>query len=401
MCKRKIVFLICLTFYFSLTSTFAEERLRELSEEAQKEAEAEIKTSPWLAGFEKSRKALEDKYGTTFAVLVNSQYQFIAHAKRDTGNSRAAWYYNMELDQRLWKGASAVFEIEGGHNKGIDKLLPTFSIFDENAGEPSYLYVSELYLTQKIFEDKIFLLAGRIDLSDWFDTNEVANSSDMQFQSSALGNSLTIPFPQQGLGAMVEIKPVDWFYFQAGASDAEASSTRVGISNCFKGTLFMAEAGFSPKIGELQGNYRFIYDLTHQGLDRIDDSGREINSSGFNLSFDQEVTKRIALFMRYGFADSRVRDIEYSWSCGGQITEPFQGRKNDVFGLGVAQSIVGRDYRLANESGAAETIYEAYYKISLHPFVKLIPSFQVVTHPLAQNDSGTDYVGGTRLVIIF
>ncbi len=395
------IFIIAMALLFCSCAAFADEPLKQLSEEALKEAEAEAKPSPWMVSFGKARKDLEDKYGTTFEVLFNSQYQLITRAKRDTGNSRAAGYYNIELDQRLWKDALAVFKIEGGHNKGIDKFLPTFSVFNGNAGEISYLYVPEFYLTQKIFEDKIFLVAGRMDLSDWFDLNEVANSSDTQFQSSALANSLAIPFPQKGLGATVEIKPVDWFYFQTGASDAEASATRVGLSNCFAGTLFLAEVGFSPKIRSLQGNYRFIYDLTHEGLQRIDGLGRKVDSSGFGLSFDQEVTKRITLFLRYGFADPRVRDIEYFWSCGGQITEPFPGRKDDVLGIGLAQSIVGRDYRLANASGRAETIYEVYYKISLHPFVKFIPSFQAVIHPLAQINSGTDLVGGARLVIIF
>jgi len=398
--KRISIFTIAAVLSFHLA--FAAETPFQLSDQAKKEAETGLKAKGWLEKFEKTRKEWEDKYGTIFEVVINSQSQVALRSKRNSGHSRSAWYYNIGLEQRLWKGASAVFEIQGGHNKGIDKLLPTFSAFNDNAWEPDYLYVNELYLQQNLFQEKVYLVAGRMDLSDWFDINEVANTSDTQFESSALTNSLNIPFPQKGLGAVAGIKPVDWFYFQVGASDAEAVSTRVGLNNCFRGTLFMSEIGFSPQLGKLKGNYRFLFHLTHDSLvERIDEQGRKVDSCGFGLSFDQQVTERITLFMRYGLADRKVSDIEHSWSAGGQITEPIKGRKDDCLGIGVAQSIVGEDYYIANDSEAAETMYEVYYNLSLHPFVKFIPNLQVVTHPQAERHAGTDIVGGVRLVIIF
>jgi carbohydrate-selective porin OprB len=83
------------------------------------------------------------------------------------------------------------------------------------------------------------------------------------------------------------------------------------------------------------------------------------------------------------------------------MIEPIKGRKDDCLGIAAAQSIVGEDYRVANDSESAETMYEIYYNFSLHPFVKFIPNLQVSTHPEAQKHSGTDVVAGVRLVIIF
>ncbi len=387
----------CLSFHLA----FAAEIPFQLSVESEKEAETELELKGWPGKLQNFRKEWEDKYGTTFAVIINSQSQVATHSKIHQGKWSPAWYYNIGLEQKLWKGGLAAFEIEGGHNLGIDKRLPNFSILNYNAWEISYLYVSELYLQQNFFADKLYLAAGRLDLSNWFDYNEVAALNDTQFQAGALVNNLTVPFPSKGLGAMAGIKPLDWFYFQVGASDAEAASTRVGLTNCFQGTLFISEIGFSPQIGKLKGNYRFLFHLAHEGLERIDEAGRKINSRGFGISFDQQVTGRITLFLRYGFADKVVREIEHFWSVGGQLSEPIPGRKDDVFGIGVAQSIAGKDYRIANESGSAETLYEVYYNISLHPFVKFIPNMEVVTHPQAEKHSGTYLVAGARLVIIF
>ena len=136
-------------------------------------------------------------------------------------------------------------------------------------------------------------------------------------------------------------------------------------------------------------------------MEHIDGSGEKDQDYGYALSFDQQVTKRVTLFCRYGFADKEIRDIQHFWSIGGQVSEPFAGRKDDVFGVGMAQSILGKDYRQANESASAETIYEIYYNFSWHPFVKVIPNIQIMTHPEANKDMPCSVVIGSRLLVIF
>ena len=396
-----IIFLAFINVTVVFSAAFAKEPSLELSEEIDKAAEAEAKPKSLVEEILKAKKDLRDKYGTSVAFLINSQIQSALYAKTNKGKSRAAWYYNVALEQKLWSGASVDFEFKGGHNKGIDKLLPTFSGLNSNAGEPCYAYITKFYLKQEVLEKKLFLAAGRLDLSDWFDANKAAGSGDKQFLSASLVNNPIIPLPQKGLGATAKFKPVNWFYFQAGASDAKSVSTRVGIDNSFRGTFFISEFGFSPKTGGLQGNYRLIIDSDRVKLGRIDGSGNKNGDYGYALSFDQQISKRITLFCRYGFADQEVRNIQHFWSCGGQLSEPISGRKNDVFGFGLAQSIFGDDYRQANAKVSAETMYEIYYNFNAYPFVKIIPNIQVVTHPDADNKSSCDVVVGTRLVVAF
>ena len=396
-----IIFLVLINAAVVFSTAFAKEPFLELSEEIGRAAEAEAKPKGLVEKILKTKKDLKDKYGTSIAFLTNSQIQSALYAKRNKGKSRPSWYYNAALEQKLWSGASVDFEFKGGHNKGLDKLLPTLSGLNSNAGELSYAYIAKFYLKQEISEKKLFLAAGRLDLSDWFDANKTAGSGDKQFLSASLVNNLIIPFPQKGLGAMVKFKPAGWFYFQAGASDAKSVSTRVGLDNAFRRAFFISEFGISPKIADFQGNYRFIIDADRKKLKRIDGSGERNENYGYALSFDQQISKQITLFCRYGFADKKVRNIQYLWSCGGQLNEPISGRKNDVFGIGMAQSISGEDYRQNNAKAYAETMYEIYYNFSAHPFVKIIPNIQVVTHPNAEKDSSCNVVIGARLVVIF
>lgn len=376
----------------------------EISEREEKGAEA-IPKKTWLKTFNASRENFAKIYGTRFAFVFNYAQQMILNSKHDEGRSRGLWYWNLEVTQALWPGGSLIAEFEVDKNKGIDKFLPTFSQFNTNTGENVSLYIPELYMEQGLFKDKIYMAAGKLDLSGWFDTNEVANSGDTQFLSDALVGSETIPFPHKGIGAMIRFQPYDWIYFQSGASTAKATATKIGLSNAFNSTFFVNEFGLNPKFGSLRGNYRFILRLNHQKLNLIndEDEGTKNNDFGFAISFDQAITKHIILFMRYGFADHKVREIAYFWSVGCQIIELIPGRKFDCLGIGVARSIMGDDYRTANEPDVArvETMYEVYYSYHLNDVMALTPNIQIAINPNADKTAATAVVCGVRFLLCF
>ena len=359
----------------------------------------------WFKKLSGYRKNIAEEYGTNFAFIFNYAQQAILKSSHDKGKSRGAWYWNLEISQKLWRGGELFAEFEMDRGKGVDKFLPTISSFNDNSGDDAWFYIPVLYMEQRFFGDKLLISAGKLDLSYWFDCNDIANSADTQFLSSSLVNNLAIPFPAKGLGAMLSFKPYEWLYLQTGASTAKASSTRVGLSDGFNSTFFISELGLSPEIASLKGNYRFIFRLNHQKLDYLNsDDETKKNDCGLALSFDQAITKRITLFLRYGFADPKVRDIAQFWSCGGQIMEPIPGRKFDILGIGVAQSIVGNDYREANgedDTSRAETMYEVYYSYNFNSSLTLTPNLQIVTHPDVNKAETTEIVCGLRLLLSF
>ncbi|MDO8661653.1 MAG: carbohydrate porin [Candidatus Omnitrophota bacterium] len=356
------------------------------------------------AQFNKSREGFANKYGTRFAFLFNYTQQLILKSSSEKGKSGGVGYGNLELAQRLWQGAELFAEFEVDRGKGVDKFLPTFSGLNDNSGEDANLYLPVLYMDQKLFDEKILIGAGKLDLSYWFDGNEAANSADTQFLSSALVNSLTLPFPSKGIGAMASFEPCEWVYFQTGVATAKAKSTKTGLPDAFNSAFVLNELGFTPKIGKLQGNYRFIFNLNHEKLEYVNKSDEsKKNDFGFAVSFDQAITKRITLFLRYGLADPKVRDIEHYWSCGGQLSQPIPGRKLDILGIGIAQSIFGDDFREANgeDTASRETIYEAYYSYNVNDAIALTPSIQIVTDPNGDKTAETAIVCGLRFLLSF
>ena len=245
----------------------------------------------WFNGFDKYREELAKNHGTEFAFLLNHTQQIIAKSNHDQGRSRGVGYLNLEIEQRLWPGSTVFMELETDRGVGIDKFIPTYSWFNSNSGTDVDIYIPAFYLEQNLFADKISIEAGKLDLSNWFDGSAVAGSADTQFLSDALVDNLTLPFPLKGLGAMINFKPYEWFYLQSGASTAKASSTKTGLSDGFNSSFFISELGLSPKFLQLQGNYRFIFNMNHEKLQRIDEEGEEDHDFGFGVSFDQEVTK--------------------------------------------------------------------------------------------------------------
>jgi len=398
---KTVKFYLTIAFLLLYTGIcYAGSKPAEFAEE-EKEMAVEVPKT-WLEKFFKAKQDFAEKSGTDVSVLFNYQQNVLLKSKEGDGKTKAPWYANLAISQKLWPKASLVFEAEGGRGNSVDKYVPTFSILDSNAGEYSLFYVPQLYLQQNALEDKFYFVLGRLDLSDWTDANAVASCADTQFQSSALVSNMAIPFPSKGIGAMAGVKPLEWAYFRYGVSNADARSTQVRLNGLFHSIFNISEIGFTPKIGERQGNYRFEAAYNYKRLDRIDGEGEQRHDWAFGLSFDQEVTDRTTLFFRYGFGDRRVRDIQNFWSAGWQVCAPFKKRKDDVFAAAVAQSIMGRDYlRNTEEAAKAETLFEIYYSLALNKFFTLTPNFQVVINPGADDKAESAIACGGRLVFIF
>ena len=403
---RKIAFLIAALSIVALVSgreAFAAPRPIQISKEIIKEAPPPKAGMTWFEEYQKEKQELKDQCGTSYAVLANYQQEVLLNSYHYQGHSLGAWYYNVDFQQDLWKGAWMVAELEGGAGKGIDKYVPTFSVFDSSAGEKSLAYMPIFMLGQNFLDDRIYFAGGKLDLSDWFDMNDVANSGDMQFMSSSLVNNLTIPFPQKGLGFVAGAWLTDWMYAQYGISNAAAKAETIGLSKGLTESFSMAEAGFTPTICGRKGTYRFMFRFNRQRLDFVDGTGEQYGDTGFALSCDQKVTDRCTVFGRYGFADPKVRKIWNFWSCGVRLDKPFSFRKNDVLAFAVAQSLMGDEYRHTADpkSAAAETMFEAYYSIDLGGYLFVTPDIKVVLDPYADRKAPANVVFGVRAVALF
>ncbi len=358
----------------------------------------------------------------------------------------ATWSFDLEVESKLWEGAIAYMLIEGGQGEGVEDEVPTLSGFNDDAPgtESAHMEVTEAWWEQelKVSFGKFIFTLGKIDLTNYFDTSEVANDETTQFLSSGFVNNLAVEWPDDnGLGARVTFEPNDVFYVSLGWAEADGD-----WEDIFDDGFGIVEVGFHTKFGGLDGNYRFyvwVNAKDHLDVDDLEDVAKgkkEVSSVdddqtnwGVGFSFDQTIAEGVMVFARGGVMDSDVVSgsvegddisvdtlpINGALSFGFSVSGAYWGRADDE--LGVAFGVVFVDdkaqkfYRNTELSDyynyfrrpdrvdiANEYHLEAYYRISFFDGrLEFTPDFQVVWNPNGIDNADTVYVLGTRMQVNF
>jgi len=375
---------------------------------------------------------LED-YGIEISLAFTQTWQTNARGGLATHRHSGRWaanydlYTAIDLEKLLGlKGGMMYALVEGGWSDRLDRTSigsAVGNINNNTTGGEESIYVSELWYQQSLFNNVIKVRLGKIDLTSGFETQQFALGFDQnafafdetsQFMNSALNTNPTIPFPNQGLGAMVLFRPTKLFFVAAGVADAQADQHETGFNTAFRDEdYFFAifETGLTPVIdsanGRMPGAYRVGFWYDPQDKARLNGDGSKQDDMGFYLSFDQVLFKEnvylkdeqgLGVFARYGFADSDVNAIKCFWSAGTQYEGLIPTRDNDVFAFAFAQGKVDSD---AGYNKELETIMEIYYNAQLTPWFNLTPSMQYIWDPGAVHGVGNAVVFGLRMQMFF
>jgi len=368
-----------------------------------------------------------DERGIGLSLGLTQMYQRNVHGGIATGSrsGELPGSYDLELDVDLGKltgirGGRVYGLAEGSWSDGIDgKSVGSLFGVNDDAGGDRTVDVTVLYYEQALFDERVRVRVGKIDLTGGFecrgcpvsfDGNMFANDETAQFLNGALVNNPTIPFPDNGLGVILYVEPVPGAYFSAGIADAQADARETGFRTAFHGEDYffsIFEVGFVPVLstgmGDLPGAYRFGVWYDPQPKERLDDASRSKRDDvGFYLSYDQMVWRESAdpddaqgagVFWRFGAADKTVNPIKTFWSAGAQYQGPLPGRDDDVLGFGVAQ---GRTSRRGGFTESNETAYEVYYNARVAPWLRVTPSFQYIEDPGSLKAVGNAIALGVR-----
>lgn len=254
----------------------------------------------------------------------------------------------------------------------------------------------------------------RLPLS--FDASSYANDEITQFLNSALVNNPAIPFPENGLSAIIRYSPIQQWYVSAAAADAQADERESGFRTTFYGEdyfFYIFEAGLTPSFdsanGPLAGAYRAGLWYDPQPKASSDSNRLYRDDRGFYVSFDQklfnkpaqsETDRGLGVFFRYGYADSRRNDLTNFCSSGFQYQGLFEGRDNDVLGIGFARGFFSDRARLTFTEDY-ESVLELYYNAEIFPWLNITPDVQYVANPGGNENVGSAIVLGARVQMSF
>src|SRR5688572_14424203 len=139
------------------------------------------------------------------------------------------------------------------------------------------LNLREAWLRTELFGQRLALTAGRLDLTNYFDANALANDESTQFLADALVNNQMLGLSSNGTGVAAEFDPKNGFRLKFGFQQSNTDATNLSDS-----MYTLTEAGYTFTPFALpEGAYRLWF--------RTDNSTGSIRT-GMGISIDQKLT---------------------------------------------------------------------------------------------------------------
>lgn len=305
-----------------------------------------------------------------------------------------------------WRGASAFAQAVYNNGESLtEDLIGDFHVVSNiDGGGPARLY--QLWLEQRLLDDRASIRAGLYDLNSEFDTTETgglfingAHGMGADFgQTGVNGPSI---YPVTGLAVRGEFKATDaWAVRAVVAEGMPGYPERPGRTGFDldeeEGALLVLETSFQDERRKFAlGGWRYTAEF-ESFAGRLQSGNDGIYALAEGRLSGEPGGRGAAAFVRIGRADSAFNAIESYLGAGISYTGLFAARSEDQLGLAVAWSELGEPF-LAAEAGAdlvdREATVELTYRAVLSEHVSLQPDVQYVFNPGGRDGDDALVVG--------
>lgn len=280
----------------------------------------------------------------------------------------------------------------------------------------------EAWIEQNLFENNFSFLFGLFDLNSEFDAREssgifVNPSFGIGFDFAQSGQNGPSIFPYTSLALRFKYNVSNSFELLAAVFDGVPGSLvdeeSFNVSwNKDEGALLAAELIYCPGKKEFGVDYSKFsiggwyytsaFENTAEDRYKTGNYGIYINGEQFVYSEDLSPEQGLAVFGRFGIANSNFNPSDYSILGGINYTGLIPGRNDDVFGLAFSSIHLSDEFR--NETKFEqdfETVLELTYSIQLVKWMSLQPDLQYIFNPVAAPQSDYAFTAGLRAAISF
>ena len=276
-------------------------------------------------------------------------------------------------------------DLEAIGGNGPDEVIGSLSGLNDDSGSLQdadgidRVSVREVWLQSALLKQHLRLVIGKIDLTNYFDSNNVANDETTQFITSAFVNNRTLEVPENGPGLVSLYDTRRGLFFGLGLQSADDSGTDI-VDNLYG----IGEVGMRLHyLNGLEGTYRLWAKI----------NGEQDNNKGFGVTLDQHLSAKLVAFARYGINETDGADVKSAWSTGLELRHPFYSRVNDSTALAFGNT--------ESVDGDKEQVTELYYKFTFNNHFAITPLFQTVFNPIGLEDSSMATLFGIRTQIEF
>jgi len=398
------------------------------------------------------RTSLYEK-GVTFDAWLTQVLQGVTSGgnRKDNGGAQynGMLEYRMTLDTAKlgwWSGGLFNFTGQTSYGNPISSEAGNISPVNMTPMWPDpFVNSTELmeYYWMQALPNKMALIVGRVDATNFLDKNSFANNPETQFLNASLNNELLWgEFLSFSTYAALLLQPINktltigyavwdpettpgdyggvWDHYGVAVTaifDYKTSSGLKGVFNPVitytnKDALALDNPRFVPGIieGEVpkkKGNWMFTfvgeqYLWTPEGahVSRADGGSKE--DYDVATQFFGENQPGVGLFYRFAYTPDNRNLWNITISGGIGARGVINGRPLDRMGIGVYWMRASSDLNKQPIIGGIlnnETGVDAYYNFAITPWLQLSADLQYITSGLATGDNA--WVLGTRLFVQF
>ena len=274
-------------------------------------------------------------------------------------------------------------DLVGAGGSRPDQEIQTINLLNGQLARLSnnQLSVREAWVNTQLFDKKLSLSLGRLDLTNYFDHNAVANDENARFINDALVNNPVLGLTTNGLGVVAVYDPKIGLNAKLGFQQSNENATSLSVARYVLGEVEYLARPFSLP----EGHYR---------LWARQDNSTGTGHTGYGLSADQKVTPAVTLFARYGrgfvgAVDGRMRHD----SVGVGFQAPLAFSPADTWGIGYADTRI-----LTGANQDSEHVAEGFYNFRLTGSLSISGLLQYLTKP----NTGEKYLlPGLRMQVAF
>jgi porin len=358
------------------------------------------------------------------------------------------WTFGTTLDLNRrwgWQGGTFQFTMtdRNGRNLGADANIGNNMLIQEVYGRGQTWHLTQLWLNQKLFEERLELKFGRMTVGEDF-ASFSCDFQNLTFCGAQPGNlvgNYWINWPTSQWAARIKYHTSSDTYMQLGIYQVNPKyvDDKYARHNGWKpnnpsgttGALIPLEAGWQPSWRGLPGSYKIggwyntsngddlYFDVNRNprgltGLDPLERSGQ----FGAYLSFQQQVTgsassRGATVFLNFTQADRNTAQLDRQLAMGVQYKGPFERSPQDAVGLAVgathnnerfSDSVSQNNIRTGGNIIAGsghEYVSELYYAWAPVPSVSLRPNVQYILHPGGTSRNSNAFVIGLKCIVAF
>lgn len=345
-----------------------------------------------------------ENYGTQWYADLAYGYWHGRNTAEDMGRNANLFLVHAALNQRLIENSvhgGTWLRVEFSGSWGLDSdsarsdrmltdayntaTYPHVDIYGAHDG-----VLPEVALMQYFNGKRSCVIAGMVNLTNYFDCVGIANDSFSSFTNDGFVNSSVLCLPDANLGVVLQHE-LDASSYAMVALSSEANSYGDNPFKFHGDDSFLLVGEYGRQI--LDGSATLRINPFYRYIDNMD--GTSSNNAGLAASVEYEVNDQLTVYTRSGWAARQELGNGFDFSCGAHI-KVLPSREDDF--LGVA---FGAFKPTSPADNKREYVAEAMYSLQVNDYFKLVPHIQYIARPAYAPENSDAVLMGVQGVLSF